>query len=87
MELAEAVSPEELTTRLRLVAESHDVLRIKGFAAIAGKPSRLAVQGVGGRFRHEYDRPWAAGETRAGHLVVIGRTGLDRAAIAAAIAG
>ena len=47
---------------------------------------RLAVQGVGTRFRQHYDRAWAPGEARHGQLVVIGQTGMDRAAIAAAIA-
>ena len=71
---------------LRRVAVAHDVLRMKGFAVVAGRPMRLAVQGVGGRFRHEYDRAWGAGEVPAGRVVVIGRTGLDRAAIAAGLA-
>ena len=71
--------------RLRAVAEAHDVLRMKGFAAIAGKPLRLAVQGVGTRFSHQFDRAWAPGEARQGQLVVIGQTGLDRDAIAAAL--
>ncbi len=47
---------------------------------------RLLVQGVGARFRREFDRPWRAGEARRGRLVVIGRKGLDRAAIEAALA-
>ncbi len=81
------VAPEALLERLRAAAAAHDILRIKGFAAVAGKPMRLAIQGVGGRFRHQFDRPWGEGEARAGQLVVIGRTGLDRAAIEAAIAG
>jgi cobalamin biosynthesis protein CobW len=45
------------------------------------------IQGVGTRFRQHFDRPWRAGEPRAGALVVIGEAGLDRAAIAAAIRG
>ena len=40
---------------------------------------------VGTRFRQHYDRAWSTAEPRAGHLVVIGQTGLDRAAIAAAM--
>jgi cobalamin biosynthesis protein CobW len=74
-----------LLDRLRAVSEAHDILRIKGFAAVRGRPMRLAVQGVGGRFRQEFDRPWDAGVEREGHMVVIGRAGLDRAAIVAAI--
>ncbi|MHA1154422.1 MAG: GTP-binding protein, partial [Alphaproteobacteria bacterium] len=65
----------------------HDVLRIKGFVAVAGKDMRLVVQGVGPRFSHYYDRDWGPEEPRASRLVVIGETGLDRAAIAAALEG
>ena len=50
----------------RRAGRSHDVLRVKGFAAVAGKPMRLLVQAVGARVTHQYDRPWAAAETRAG---------------------
>ena len=62
------------------------MLRMKGFLEVDGKPMRLLVQGVGGRFRHQFDRPWKPGEPRAGRLVVIGEKGLDRAAIEAALA-
>ncbi len=79
--------PDALLTRLRQVTDAHDVLRVKGFIAIRGKPMRLTVQGVGDRFRHAYDRPWAQGEARIGDLVVIGQAGLDRAAIEAAVLG
>jgi cobalamin biosynthesis protein CobW len=48
---------------------------------------RLAIQGVGGRFRQQFDRPWRDGENRSGHLVVIGQAGMDRAAIEAGIRG
>ena len=63
------------------------MLRIKGFAAVAGKPMRLAVQGVGARFRIAFDRPWPAAAARQGQIVVIGQTGLDRDAIASAHPG
>jgi cobalamin biosynthesis protein CobW len=45
------------------------------------------VQGVGARFRHEYDRAWRPEEPRGGAIVVIGRRGLDRPAIEQAILG
>jgi cobalamin biosynthesis protein CobW len=85
--LPEIEDADALIARLKAVAETHDVLRMKGFAAVAGKPLRLAVQGVGARFRFAFDRPWMNGEPREGHIVVIGETGLDRAAIEAAIRG
>jgi cobalamin biosynthesis protein CobW len=83
--LPEIAAPEALVTRLHDVAAAHDVLRMKGFAAVQGRPMRLAIQGVGTRFRQHYDRAWAAGEAREGHLVVIGQTGMDQAAISRAI--
>jgi cobalamin biosynthesis protein CobW len=85
--LPEIESPEALVARLQDVAETHQVLRMKGFVAVRGKPMRLTVQGVGLRFRHHFDRPWSVSEARQGHVVVIGETGLDRAAIEAAIQG
>lgn len=78
--LPEMDGPETLLARIRDVAAAHDVLRMKGFASVRGKALRLAVQAVGARTRHHYDRAWRAGE--AGALVVIGRAGLDRDAIA-----
>ena len=79
--------PDALLARLVAVSARHDVLRIKGFVAVAGKPLRLLVQGVGARFARSFDRPWAPGEAREGRLVVIGRKGLDAAAVRIAIRG
>ncbi len=78
---------DALLARLLAAAAAHDVLRMKGFVAVDGRPMRLAVQGVGTRFRHQFDRPWALDEDRTGALVVIGRTGLDRAAITVIVQG
>jgi cobalamin biosynthesis protein CobW len=83
--MAETTAPDALLRRLAEVAGTHDVLRIKGFVSVAGRPMRLAIQGVGTRFRQHYDRAWPPSEPRMGHLVVIGQTGLDREAITAAL--
>lgn len=74
-----------LLERLKSVAADHDILRMKGFVEIAGRPMRLLVQGVGARFTHHYDRPWRIDERRASRLVVIGQKGIDRGAITAAL--
>ena len=87
LELGAVDSPDDLLARLLPVIARHDILRVKGFAEVAGKDMRLVVQGVGGRIQHYYDRDWRAGETRDTRLVVIGETGLDQAAIVKAIAG
>ncbi len=82
----ETADPDALLRRLAAVARAHDVLRIKGFVPVTGRPMRLAVQGVGARFRQHYDRDWAPGEARVGRLVVIGQAGMNQAAIVAALA-
>ncbi|MGD0632941.1 MAG: cobalamin biosynthesis protein CobW [Beijerinckiaceae bacterium] len=78
--------PESFLRKLARLAEDHDVLRIKGFVAVEGKPMRLLVQGVGTRFEKSFDRLWGQGETRHGRLVVIGEKGLDQTAIREALA-
>ena len=85
--LGEIADPALLAERVAALAEDFDVLRVKGFAAVADKPLRLQVQAVGPRVSHQYDRPWGAAETRQGQLVVIGLKGLDRAAVTQALVG
>ena len=76
---------DALIDRLSEVAHAHDILRIKGFVEVVGKPMRMLVQGVGRRFRRDYDRPWSADEARQSRLVVIAQKGVDRDAVAAAL--
>jgi cobalamin biosynthesis protein CobW len=78
--------PGTFVERLKSIAADHDILRMKGFIEVAGRPMRLLVQGVGARFSHHFDRSWRADEPRASRLVVIGRKGIDRGAITAALA-
>ena len=85
--LPEIADPAALAARVAATAAAEGVLRIKGFAAVPGKPMRLLVQAVGPRVAHHYDRAWSAGETRAGALVVIGLKGIDRAAITRGLLG
>ena len=77
---------DTLLTRLSDLAKAHDILRLKGFLAVPGRELRHVVQGVGARLSNYFDRPWSDGEARQGRLVFIGRKGLDRAAIAGALA-
>jgi len=76
---------DALIARLGNVIAKHDVLRIKGMVAVAGKPSRLVIQAVGPRIQHFFDRAWRPGEARTTGLVVIGQKGLDRQAIEEAL--
>ncbi|HVJ52849.1 MAG TPA: cobalamin biosynthesis protein CobW [Aliidongia sp.] len=79
--------PAGFAMRIEAAMAKHDILRIKGFLDVGGKPFRSVVQGVGGRVQHYFDRPWRADEDRSSRLVVIGRKGIDRAAIELDLAG
>ncbi|SMY06513.1 cobalamin biosynthesis protein CobW [Flavimaricola marinus] len=81
---SEITDPKAFTLHLADVIRQHDILRLKGFAAVTGKPMRLTIQAVGPRIDSYYDQPFgaAARETR---LVVIGMAGLDRGAIESAL--
>lgn len=66
------------------VIRAHDILRLKGFAAVTGKPMRLTLQAVGPRVDTHFDQPFGTAP-RTTRLVVIGQSGLDEAAITAAL--
>ncbi len=85
--LPEIADPAALARRVAALADGHNVFRVKGFAAVAGKPMRLLVQAVGARVSHQYDRAWAAPDERQGRLVVIGLKGLDRAEVTRTLLG
>ncbi|ASM73578.1 MULTISPECIES: cobalamin biosynthesis protein CobW [Roseobacteraceae] len=71
VDVPELADPENLVQAIEKLAQAHNLLRVKGYAAVRGKAMRLLVQAVGARVRHQYDRPWKPDETRAGRLVVI----------------
>ncbi len=85
VEMNEIAAVEPLIIRLKDLAARHDILRIKGFLALQGKPMRLLLQGVGSRFQHYFDRDWQPEEPRRGRLVIIGLHGIDRQAVTRAI--
>jgi cobalamin biosynthesis protein CobW len=87
VQLSEIDDPANLVARIVALAEDKNVLRVKGFAAVSGKPLRLLIQAVGPRVSHYYDRPWGAPEPRQGNLVVIGLKGLDRDAVTKTLLG
>jgi cobalamin biosynthesis protein CobW len=66
------------------VIRAHNILRLKGFVAITGKPMRMTLQAVGPRVDTYFDQPF--GNTpRTTRLVVIGEAGLDHATITSAL--
>jgi cobalamin biosynthesis protein CobW len=81
LNLPAGVSKDELLAAIGEAIAAHDILRLKGFAAIPGAGARLAIQAVGPRINAYFDRPWGADEKRETRLVVIGESPLARDAI------
>lgn len=81
VDLPAVLHPDDLQRRVTAAVDTGEVLRLKGFAHVKGKPMRLQVQAVGPRVSHYYDRPWKAGELPETRLVVIGLKGIDRSRI------
>ncbi|MEM8697864.1 MAG: GTP-binding protein, partial [Pseudomonadota bacterium] len=82
--LGEVTDPAALQTRIADAIATHRILRLKGFAAIAGKPMRQVIQAVGPRIETYFDRPFGP-DPRETRLVVIGLHGLDKTAIETAL--
>ena len=87
VELPEIANPNVLKDRIEKLFTRHDVLRLKGFAAISGRDMRLLIQGVGTRLNSYFDRDWRPEESRRTRLVVIGLHELDRAGIESILEG
>ncbi|ABQ60477.1 protein CobW [Brucella ovis IntaBari-2006-46-332] len=85
VEAGSVADPKAFAEKLKAVIAEHDILRLKGFVDVSGKPMRLVVQAVGPRIEHYFDRPWGKDETRSTRLVVIGLHDIDEAAIAQAV--
>ncbi|MEK1889583.1 MAG: cobalamin biosynthesis protein CobW [Phyllobacterium sp.] len=83
--LGPVAEPKSFVDKLKGVIADHDVLRLKGFVDVPGKPMRLVVQAVGSRIEHYFDRSWHPGEERQTRLVVIGLHDIDTAAIESAM--
>lgn len=80
----EITDPKAFADRVAAIIRDHDILRLKGFVAVEGKPMRLTLQAVGPRVDTYFDQPFGA-QPRQTRLVVIGEAGLDRAAIEEAL--
>ncbi len=81
IELPEVTDIEDLVARIQRLAWEQDILRVKGFVAVAGKPMRLLVQAVGARVRHQFDRPWGSDARRSRLVVIAEHHDIDEAAI------
>jgi cobalamin biosynthesis protein CobW len=85
IDLPEISDVDALVIAIQRLANEQNILRVKGYVAVTGKPMRLLVQAVGARVRHQFDRPWGV-TTRQGQLVVIAEHDhVDLAAIRAVL--
>ncbi|KAB7614335.1 cobalamin biosynthesis protein CobW [Amylibacter sp. SFDW26] len=80
----EITDPNAFAEQVADVIRAHDILRLKGFAAVEGKPMRLTLQAVGPRVDTYFDKPFGS-DPRSTRLVVIGQAGLDEVAITKAL--
>lgn len=87
IELPEVADPEALTDAIIRLAREQDILRVKGYVAVRGKPMRMLVQAVGERVRAQYDRPWGTEERRTRLVVIAEHDHVDEAAIRAVLEG
>ena len=82
--LGEISDAKQFADQTSDIIRAHDILRLKGFAAVAEKPMRLTLQAVGPRVDTYFDQPFDTAP-RVTRLVVIGQAGMDRMAIEAAL--
>ncbi|KRQ98140.1 cobalamin biosynthesis protein CobW [Bradyrhizobium valentinum] len=85
VEFPEVANIDALVASIQRLAREQNVLRAKGYIAVAGKPMRLLLQSVGERVRHQFDMPWGT-RPRRSKLVMIGEhDDIDEAAIRAGL--
>jgi len=78
LDLPEFADVAALHNKIIAAAETHNILRVKGFVRIAGKPLRYLVQAVGRRVLGHFASNFSgAHNNTAGRVVVIGRKGLN----------
>ena len=87
VEIPEITDPAELVAKIEAMAKSQNILRVKGYAAVKGKPMRLLVQAVGARVRQQYDQPWDAAPRRGRLVVIAEHDNVNPDAIRAALIG
>lgn len=68
------VDAAKLQQVVQQLIDEKRIFRVKGFAALPGKPMRQVLQAVGKRLDIYFDRPWQQDEARATQLVFIGKS-------------
>ena len=79
--LDEVADIDDLVARVQRLSREQDILRVKGYIAVTGKPMRLLLQAVGERVRHQFDRPWADTPRQSRLVVIAEHDNIDAVAI------
>ncbi len=87
VDLGEVADPDALVAAITRLATEQNILRVKGYVAVTGKPMRMLVQAVGARVRVQYDRPWGSDARRTQLVVIAEHHDIDEAAIRSVLEG
>ncbi len=85
VDLPEQSDPARLVAAIERLAREQNILRVKGYVAVTGKPMRLLIQAVGERIRTQYDRPWGSSPRQTRLVVIAEHHDIDAAAIRAVL--
>jgi cobalamin biosynthesis protein CobW len=85
VELPEIRDIDALVSSIKRLAREQNILRAKGYLAVAGKPMRLLVQSVGARVQHHFDQPWGDRPRRSRLVLIAERADIDESAIKAGL--
>jgi len=87
IELGEVADIDDLVARVQRLSREQDILRVKGYIAVTGKPMRLLLQAVGERVRHQFDRPWGDSPRQSRLVVIAEHDNIDASAIHSVLRG
>lgn len=85
VDLPEITDPDRLKDAIIRLARDQDILRVKGYVAVAGKPMRMLVQAVGERVQMHYDSLWADRPRKSTLVVIAEHDNVNAATIRAAL--
>ncbi len=86
IELGEVEDAEALKEAIMRLAREQNILRVKGYVAVKGKPMRLLVQAVSERLRAQFDQPWGDTPRRSQLVVIAEHDNINPEAIRAVLA-
>lgn len=85
VDLGEVADPDALQAAIIRLSQEQNILRVKGYVAVQGKPMRMLVQAVGARIRAQYDRPWGDAPRQTRLVVIAEHDDINEAAIRAVL--